>query len=62
MENPNWSGTVTMEDAAHSGFSNPNTSHYLLIGAAPVPEGRPLKGVCSGSAIALREFGPDDRS
>ena len=61
MRDPNWSGSVAMENANRSGFLDPDTSHYLLIGAAPVPEGRSIKKVCSGSAIALYELGPVNR-
>lgn len=61
MEDPNWSGSVTMENADRSGFLDPDASHYLLIGATSVPEGRSVKKVCSGSAIALYELGPVNR-
>lgn len=58
LDDPNWDGSVTLEDTALTGFSNPDTTHYLTIGGALIPEGRSYTQVCNQSAITLYELGP----
>ena len=58
LDDPNWDGSVTLEDAALTGFSSPDTTHYLTIGGALIPEGRSSTQVCNQSAITLYELGP----
>jgi len=58
VDDPNWNGEVNLEDGSFSGFSRPETTHYLTIGSAEVPEGRTVTEVCSGSSITLLKLAP----
>ena len=55
---PNWVGSVVLEDSEISGFQNPQTTHYMMIGSAEIPLGRGTTEVCRGSAITLYELDP----
>ncbi len=58
LDDPSWNGSVSMEDVVLSGFSNPDTTHYLTIGDALVPDGRTFNQVCSGNTVTLYQLGP----
>jgi hypothetical protein len=53
LEDPTWEGSVTLEDSESSGFFNPETTHYLMVGDAEIPTGRTVTPVCEGSAVTL---------
>lgn len=57
INDPSWTGSIVLEDSELSGFLNPDTTHYLTIGDAPVPEGRNANQVCTGNTITLHELG-----
>ena len=55
---PTWNGSVNLEGDQLSGFMNPDTTHYLVIGATQIPEGRVATEVCRGKSIAVYELAP----
>jgi len=59
---PSWIGTVVLEDSQLSGFGNPETTHYLTVGAVQLPQERSATEVCSGRAITLYELDTVDNS
>ena len=55
-DDPKWDGSIALEGNDLSGFNSPDTTHYLLIDAAPLQEGRGAVEICKGRAITLYEL------
>ncbi len=55
---PNWLGTVSLDNEEMSGFLNPATTHYLIVGERQLPEGRDVYETCISESISLYELAP----
>ena len=56
LEDPAWTGSITLDDPENSGFLDPQTTHYLRIGDSPLPKGRSAMTVCERSSVTLYEL------
>jgi hypothetical protein len=55
---PSWRGTVSLENEELSGFLNPETTHYLIVGERQLPEGRDAYETCISESLRLYELAP----
>jgi len=57
---PNWIGSIALEDSEYSGFLNPETTHYLTIGDSNIFDTRGTREICRGSTVTVYELDPID--
>ncbi len=55
LRDPQWTGQIRLEDAESTGFQDPSTTHYVVVGPGAPPTGRAVTPVCeAGIATVYR--------